>query len=180
MRFKIPFAAAAAVFIAAISLMPLSAQAAAPAPAKPVELKKYVGRWYEVARVPNQFEKGTNCEAPNADYEQDAKGAVTVVQTCHQKAPNGPEKTYKASAQILDPGVNAKFKLIFYVVVARDYWVLDHAQDYSWAIVGDPTGKYLWLFSRQPAVSPVVRSVMLARARTLGYDTAKLEFPQEG
>jgi apolipoprotein D and lipocalin family protein len=58
--------------------------------------------------------------------------------------------------------------------------VLDHAQDYSWAIVGDPTGKYLWLFSRQPAVSPVVRSVMLARARTLGYDTAKLEFPQEG
>jgi apolipoprotein D and lipocalin family protein len=107
MRFKIPFAAAAAVFIAAISLTPLSAQATAPAPTKPVELKKYVGRWYEVARVPNQFEKGTNCEAPNADYEQDAKGAVTVVQTCHQKAPNGPEKTYNSSSSstLSSPGI---------------------------------------------------------------------------
>jgi apolipoprotein D and lipocalin family protein len=99
MRLKCLPAGIGAVASAAILLAPLPTQASAPAPTKPVELKKYVGRWYEVARVPNEFEKGPNCEAPTADYKEDAKGAVTVVQTCHRNAPDGPEKTYKASTQ---------------------------------------------------------------------------------
>ncbi len=153
---------------------------AAPAPTKPVELQRYVGRWYEFARVPNRFERGKECDAPTADYVQDAKGAVTVVQTCHENTPNGPEKVYHATAKILDPGVNAKFKLTFYVLLSKEYWVLDHAQDYKWAIVGDPTGKFLWFFSRQPVLPPGLKDAMLARAKALGYDVGRLEFPDHG
>jgi apolipoprotein D and lipocalin family protein len=145
-----------------------------------VELQRYVGRWYEFARVPNRFEHGKACDAPTADYMQDPKGAVTVVQTCHENAPNGPEKTYHATAKILDPGVNAKFKLTFYVLLSKEYWVLDHAQDYKWAIVGDPTGKFLWFFSRQPVLPPGLKDAMLARAKALGYDVGRLEFPDHG
>ena len=156
------------------------AVADAPAPTKPVDLRKYYGRWYEVARVPNQFEKGLACSAPTADYEEDDQGAVTVVQTCHQHSARGPEKVYRAAARILDPGVNAKFRLTFYLVMSKEYWVIDHAQDYRWAIVGDPTGRFVWLFSRQPALSHDTRDSLLARVRALGYDPAKLEFPVQG
>jgi apolipoprotein D and lipocalin family protein len=103
-----------------------------------------------------------------------------VVQTCHEDSPKGPEKVYRAAAKILDPGINAKFRLTFYLVVSRDYWVLDHAQDYRWAIVGDPTGRYIWLFSRQPTLPREVRDSLLARVRALGYDPSKLEFPLQG
>jgi len=147
------------------------------APTKPVELQHYVGKWYEIARVPNHFEHGKDCDAPTADYEQDAKGAVTVVQVCHVNTPTGPEKVYHATAKILDPGMNAKFKLTYFVFLSKEYWVLDHAPDYKWAIVGDPTGKFLWLFSRQATLPADVKDAVLARAKALGYDTGRLEFP---
>jgi apolipoprotein D and lipocalin family protein len=174
----------AAIAVAAASVVSSAALAAGfappPAPAKPVELQRYVGRWYEVARVPNHFERGKDCAAPTADYEQDAKGAVTVVQICHVDSPTGPEKVYHATVKILDPGTNAKFKLTFYVFLSKEYWVLDHAPDYKWAIVGDPTGKFLWLFSRQPTLPADIKDAVLARARSMGYDTNRLEFPIQG
>jgi apolipoprotein D and lipocalin family protein len=150
------------------------------APTKPVDLQRYAGRWYEIARVPNHFERGKNCEGSTADYTQDAKGAVTVVQTCHDNSPTGPERVYHATARILDPGMNAKLKLTFYLFLSKDYWVLDHAPDYKWAIVGDPTGKFLWLFSRQPVITPALKDALLARSKALGYDTSRLEFPIQG
>ena len=74
--------------------------------------------------------------------------------------------------------MNAKLKLTFYLwSCPRNYWVLDHAQDYKWAIVGDPTGKFLWLFSRQPVLTSALKDTLLARAKALGYDTSRLEFP---
>ena len=172
--------AGALLICAAAAGSPAGAFTPAPPPAKPVELQRYIGRWYEVARVPNHFERGKDCDAPTADYVEDAKGAVTVVQTCHRNAPDGPQKVYHASARILDPGVNAKFKLTFFLVLSEEYWVLDHAPDYKWAILGDPTGKFLWLFSRQAALAPGVKDAMLARAKALGYDVGRLEFPDHG
>lgn len=172
--------AAVALALSFFAAPAVAAFAPPPQPSKSVELQRYVGRWYEIARVPNHFERGKNCEAPTADYIQDPKGAVTVVQTCHENAANGPEKIYHATAKILDPGTNAKFKLTFFVFLSKDYWVLDHALDYKWAILGDPSGKFLWLFSRQPSLAPAVKDVLLARAKALGYDVSRLEFPAHG
>jgi len=157
-----------------------SARATAPAPNKPVELQRYVGRWYEVARVPNHFEKDRLCDGPTADYNQGADGALSVVQTCHENSPTGPTKVYRAAARILDPGPNTKFRLTFFKVVTKEYWVLDHAPDYGWAIVGDPSGEYVWLFSRQPRAPQGLRDSLVARARALGYDIGKLQFPAQG
>lgn len=163
-------------FVAAIAVLaalgPGLAQAAAPEPAKPVELSRYVGRWYEVARLHNMIEAG--CEQAWADYTQSRSGSISVAESC--RMPSGRMKVYRASAKILDPGRDAKMRLTFMPFVSRQYWVLDHAPDYAWAIVGNPTGKYLWLFSRRPTVSAAEREAMFTRARELGYDTSRLEY----
>jgi len=156
-----------------------ASRAAAPEPTKPVDLTRYFGRWYEIARTPNDFERGAGCEAPTADYGADRKGGIRVVQTCHRGSPTGAETVYRAIGHIVDPGVNARLKLTFFLVISKEYWILDYAPDYQWAIVGDPTGRFVWLLSRAPDLAAGVRADMLQRARTLGYDIAQLEFPPQ-
>jgi apolipoprotein D and lipocalin family protein len=156
-----------------------AASASPPPPSKPVDLGRYFGRWYEIARVPNRFENGAECEAPTADYKQNPDGQITVVQTCHKGSASGAEVIYRAAGHILDPGVNARLKLTFFFLMSREYWVLDYARDYQWAIVGDPTGRFLWLLSKEPTVPETTRADMLQRARALGYDIARLEFPAQ-
>jgi apolipoprotein D and lipocalin family protein len=153
--------------------------ASPPEPTKPVDLARYLGRWYEIARVPNQFEKGADCEAPTADYEQDPNGQISVVQICHRGSPSGAETVYHAAGHILDPGVNARLKLTFFVLFSKEYWILDYARDYQWAIVGDRSGRFLWLLAKDPTVNAAARAEMLQSVRALGYDIARLEFPSQ-
>ncbi len=163
--------------LALAAATPASAFTPPAPPTKAVDLPRYEGRWYEIARMPNGFEKGRECEAATADYIPDAKGQINVVQTCHRGAPDGPEKVYRASARILDPGTNAKFKLTFFLVLSKEYWVLDYAPDYHWAILADTSGKFLWLFSKSPTLPAGERDTLVERIHALGYDTGRLEFP---
>jgi len=151
-----------------------SALAAAPEPTKPVDLSRYAGRWFEMARLHNRIEE--TCISATADYIEHGDN-VQAVETCRH-APPAPDKVYHASVKIMDPGQNAKLRLTFFPFVYKDYWVLDHANDYSWAILGEPTGKYLWIFTRAPEPPPAERTAVLARAKALGYDTSKLIFAQ--
>jgi apolipoprotein D and lipocalin family protein len=170
---------AAACALASVLGLGAPALAAQLQPAKPVPANLYTGRWYEIARTPNQFERGADCEAPTADYGADRKGEIRVVQTCHRGSPTGEETTYHATGHILDPGVNTRLKLTYYLLISKEYWVLDYARDYQWAIVGDSSGKFVWLLSRAPNVAAATRSDMLQRVRALGYDLARLEFPPQ-
>jgi apolipoprotein D and lipocalin family protein len=156
-----------------------SSLAAAPEPTKPVDLSRYFGRWYEIARTPNLFEHGAECDAPTADYGADGGGRIRVVQTCHRGSPTGAETIYRATGRILDPGINARIKLTYYLVISKEYRVLDYARDYKWAIVADSTGKFVWLLSRAPDVAAATRSEMLQRAQSLGFDVGRLEFPPQ-
>ncbi len=151
-----------------------AAVAAAPQPTKPVDITRYAGRWFEMARLHNHIEEA--CIAATADYI-DTGDHIQAVETCRH-APPAPDKVYHASVKILDPGQNAKLRLTFFPFVYKDYWVLDHASDYSWAILGEPSGKFLWIFTRTPNPAPAERNAVLARAKALGYDTSKLIFNQ--
>jgi apolipoprotein D and lipocalin family protein len=151
-----------------------AALAGAPQPAKPVDITRYAGRWFEMARLHNRIEEA--CISATADYI-DTGDQVQAIETCRH-APPSPDKVYRASVKVMDPGENAKLRLTFFPFVYKDYWVLDHASDYSWAILGEPTGKYLWIFTRTPEPPPAERSLVLARAKALGYDISKLIFAQ--
>ncbi len=150
-----------------------AASASAPDPRKSVEIDRYLGRWYEIARTPNKLQK--DCIDATADYVQQ-NGRILVVQTCQDPDQQESAKVFRARAQILDPETNAKLKLTFMGFWSQEYWVIDRAQDYSWAIVGDPSGNYLWVLSRDPGLSGAELEAILARAEALGYDLARLEY----
>lgn len=149
-----------------------SGNASVPQPARAVELQRYLGRWYELARYENRFETG--CEGVTAEYSLRPDGMVRVLNSCRAGAPDGPLKTAEGRARVVDGSEGAKLKVAFFGPFFADYWVLDRADDYSWAIVGEPSGKYLWILSRDPTPGAEAMAAHVARARALGYDVSRL------
>lgn len=142
-----------------------------PQPAKAVELDRYLGKWYEVARYDMRFEKG--CEGVTAEYSRRPDGLIRVLNTCRQGAVDGPVKVAEGKAKVVDITTNAKLKVSFFGPFFGDYWVMDHADDYSWSIVGEGSGRYLWLLSRE-LPTEADRAALTARAKALGYDVGML------
>lgn len=151
--------------------------AAVPQPAKPVELERYLGRWYEQARYEAGFQVG--CEAVTADYSLRDDGLIRVVNSCREGAVDGRLRTAEAKAKIVEGSRNAKLKVSFFgPFYVGDYWVLDHAHDYSWSIVGEPSGRYLWLLTREARPSAAQGQALRQRAQELGYDLSLLRETQ--
>lgn len=145
---------------------------AVPEPLQPVALEKYLGRWYELARYEANFQKG--CEAVTAEYSQNEDGTIHVLNSCRQDSVNGALRTAEAEAYVVEGSNNAKLRVSFFWPFYGNYWVMDHAPDYSWSIVGEPSGKYLWILSRTPEVSASLWDDLLQRTKKLGYDTSLL------
>ena len=117
-----------------------------PQPSKPVALERYVGRWYEVARYENGFERG--CEKVTADYHKRRDGLIAVINTCHRGA---EVRAVDGRGKVVPNSGNAKLRVSFFgPFFFGNYWILDHANDYSWSIVGEPSGRYLWVLTRSP------------------------------
>lgn len=143
-----------------------------PQPAKRVELSKYLGLWYEAARYDFRFEKG--CDGVTAEYSLRPDGLVEVRNTCRKGGPEGIEKVSLGKAKVVDKATGAKLKVSFFgPFFLGDYWVLDHADDYSWAIVGEGSGRYLWLLTRDKP-TPGLTQNLTARAKAMGYDVSRL------
>lgn len=152
--------------------------AAVPQPARSVDLGRYLGRWYEIGRYEAGFQRG--CEASTATYALRDDGLVSVVNTCRQDSLDGEVRSVEGKAKVVEGSGNAKLKVSFFgPFYIGDYWVLDHAEDYSWSIVGEPSGRYLWLLTRTPQPSATVRETIMTRARDLGYDLSILRPTQQ-
>lgn len=149
---------------------------AVPEPAKPVDLSLYLGRWYEIARYEASFQRG--CEAVTADYSLRPDGMIRVLNACRQDRVDGPVKQAEGRAYVVEGSQNAKLRVSFFGPFYGNYWVLDHADDYSWSIVGEPSGRYLWLLARQQHPAAHVVSDIKARAASLGYNLSWLRMTQ--
>jgi apolipoprotein D and lipocalin family protein len=161
------YAAVAMIAVAGV------ASAEAPQPKKAIEIDRFLGRWHEIARTPNMNQRG--CKAGTADWGRSAGGGLTVVQRCTKAG--GETKTWSGSATIVDASTNAKLRLsLLKGLIKQEYWVLDRADDYSWAIAGTPGGNFVWILSRKASLSVAERNAVVARVKALGYDTGKLEF----
>ena len=148
---------------------------AVPQPAKPVELSRYLGHWYELARYEQGFQK--NCDGVTADYALRADGKISVLNKCRK--PDGSLKQAEGKAKIVDTVSGSKLKVSFFGPFYGDYWVLDHADDYSWAIVGEGSGRYLWILSRETNPGQARLDALIARAGALGYDTSMLRITKQ-
>lgn len=136
-----------------------------------VDLKRYVGRWYEIARYPNWFQRKCAGET-TAEYSLRDDGKIEVLNRCRES--NGEIATTKGTAKIVDSATNAKLKVTFFWPFSGDYWILDLAPDYSYAVVGEPSRKYLWILSRSPQMNDATYRTITDRIRFLGYDPARL------
>jgi apolipoprotein D and lipocalin family protein len=163
--------------IAACATQGKSGNASVPQPAKDVDLDRYLGRWYEFARYENRFER--DCEAVTADYATRDDGLISVVNACRTGGLTGPYKSAEGRAKIVPESGNAKLKVSFFgPFYVGDYWVLDHADDYTWSIVGEPSGRYLWILTRDAKPAAAARTALVERVRALGYDVTMLRETQ--
>ena len=154
--------------------------AAAPEPAKPIETARFfTGRWYEIARTPLGLTK--NCVAGTTDYVTGPDGALLDHDACRMDTPEGKVKHFDGPAVILNPGVNNKVRVDYalygFIPVHVTYWMEDHGDDYGWFIVATPDFKNLSLFTRDPRPPQAEVDRLTARAKALGYDVGKLEYP---
>ncbi len=148
---------------------------AVPQPSKPVETARYLGKWFELGRYENSFEK--DCEGVTAEYGLLDNGEVSVRNTCRQDSPAGKVKVADGRARIVDTATNAKLKVSFFgPFYFGDYWVLERSDDYSWSIVGEPSGKYLWILTRSPKPGADVQKLLTEKASRLGYDVGLIRW----
>lgn len=140
-----------------------------------VDIDRYLGTWYEIARKPVSFEK--DCYGTLAHYSlrEDGK-TINVVNTCHKKSLSGPSSSSMAKAWVVDRATNAKLKVQFQWPFRGDYWILEVGRDYNYALVGEPKRKNLWILSRTPTLPHRLTSRLLADARQQGFDTDDLIF----
>jgi apolipoprotein D and lipocalin family protein len=161
--------------IAATTATVLFATAApAFAQATAVDLDRFDGRWFEIARNPNGMQR--DCSRAQIDFNPSAPGRYAILVTCTRR-PSGDVETLRANARVTDTATNAKFRfslaglLSFGGLASQQYWVWDHAPDYSWAIMGLPDKSSWWVWHRSQSPAASVRTSTLARARALGFDT---------
>ena len=137
-----------------------------------VDLEQYLGKWYEIASYPAWFQKG--CVGSTAHYSLLDNGKIQVVNRCLKDNLEGPLKESKGKAEVVDSTTNAKLKVWFFWPFKGNYWIIDLSRDYQWAVVGEPSRKYLWILSRTPDMSETVYQDILARLPEKGYDPGKL------
>lgn len=136
-----------------------------------VDLQRYVGKWYEIARYPNRFQR--KCQSDTtATYTLREDGKVQVSNACREK--DGTMTTANGTAKVVDPKTNAKLKVTFFWPFYGDYWILALAPDYQYAVVGEPDRKYLWILSRKPVMEETTYQEVLRKVEELGYQTGNL------
>lgn len=136
-----------------------------------VDLSRYVGQWYEIARLPNRFQK--KCAGSvTANYTLRSDGNIRVVNRCRKAS--GEFTTATGKAKIVDKKTNAKLKVSFIWPFYGNYWILDLGPDYEYAVVGEPGRDYLWILSRTPQMDEALYQQLLARMQARGFDTTRM------
>jgi apolipoprotein D and lipocalin family protein len=142
-----------------------------------VDLTKYVGKWFEIASFPQRFQK--NCHCTTAEYTATDKGYVIVENTCNKGSIDGKQSYIKGKAFVVENTGNAKLKVQFFWPFKGDYWIIDLADDYSYAVVSNPNKKYLWILSRTSKMDAAVYQQIIARLKEKGFDLTNLKMTEQ-
>ena len=167
------------IFLFASLLMTMMAQSPATVRTVPaVDLDRYAGDWFEIARYENRFQRACAGNV-RASYARRTDGRIDVVNRC--AAADGSIIEARGIARVADTQTRAKLKvrfapavLSFLPFVWGDYWIIGLGDDYTWAVVGTPDRKYLWILARAPRLDAAAFERALASARANGFDTSRL------
>ena len=161
--------------LAAVGLGRQSAQADTSQPplqtVQQVDLKRYLGQWYEIARYPNRFQKG--CLESSASYALRDDGDIEVLNRC-KDSEDGKQRQSKGHAWVVDTTSNAKLKVSFFWPFRGDYWIIELGKEYEYAVIGTPNRKYFWILGRTRSMDDVLYAAILQRAKQQGFDPAQV------
>ena len=137
-----------------------------------VDLNRYKGMWYEIARLPNFFERKLKCTS--ATYTLRDDGRITVLNKGNYLT--DPEKSTSSQgiAWIPDKNSPAKLKVQFFWPFSGDYWIMELDKEYRYVLVGDPAHKYLWILSREKKMDEATYNMLLHKAVDNGYDVKSI------
>lgn len=141
-------------------------------PVAHVELPRYMGDWYVIANIPPWIEQGAHNSVEN--YRLDEDGNIPTTFTYRKDAYDGPLKTLRSKAFVVDHDSNARWGVQFIWPIKAEYLIAWLADDYSQVIVARNARDYVWVMARTPVVSDADYAALRERVRALGYDTSKL------
>ncbi|TJZ74788.1 lipocalin family protein [Chitiniphilus eburneus] len=166
-----------ALFTALLLSLPCFAQAAdAIAPVQSVaqvELPRYLGRWYEIARYPMYFQRQCVGDV-TALYAMRQDGRISVTNRC--RTADGKLDVADGVATAVSGSGNAQLKVSFFWPFKADYWVIGLDPQYRWAVVGNPSRKNLWVLARTPRLPEELLAAALASAQAQGFDLKPLQY----
>lgn len=139
---------------------------------KELDINKYLGTWYEIARLPNSFEIGLECVTAN--YSLLENGKIQVLNKGYLIEDNSKFKTAKGKAYIPDKNEPAKLKVTFFWPFYGDYWVLALDENYQYAMVGDESRKYLWILARKNSIDNEIYLKLIKEAKSKSFDVEKM------
>ena len=135
-----------------------------------VDLERYLGTWYEIARYEHFFEK--DCKNVTANYSMLDVDTIKVINRCTKIQTN--EKKEALGRAYATDFTNSKLKVSFFRPFYGDYWVLILDEKYDYVVVGTPSREYLWILSRTSNLDEKIKKEILQKLPTLGFDTSKL------
>ena len=135
-----------------------------------VEINRYLGTWYEIARYEHFFEK--DCKNVSANYSMLDEDTIKVINRCTNILTNEKKEAIGRAYAIDD--TNSKLKVSFFRPFYGDYWVLILDENYNYVVVGTPSREYLWILSRKPNLDEKIKNEILQKLPNLGFDTSKL------
>ena len=133
-----------------------------------VELPRYMGRWYEIAKLPNRFQ--ASCASDTVAVYQPKDDGVEVINRCRHA--DGSVDSIKGRAQVVPGSAGARLRVSFFWPIYGDYWVLALDPEYQTALIGEPSRRYAWILSRSTTLDEGLLQALLARAQALGFDRA--------
>ena len=133
-----------------------------------VDINRYTGKWYEIARLPNFFERKLKCAS--ATYTLRPDGKITVLNAGNYLTDPQKTSSIKGVAWIPDKKSPAKLKVQFFWPFSGDYWIMCLDNDYKYVLVGDPARRYLWILAREKKMEETTYKMLIQKAVDNGYD----------
>jgi len=147
--------------------------AAGPETVQSVDIERYLGKWYEIARFPHSFEK--DLIGVTATYTRRKDGYISVLNAGYKKSFEGPYKEARAIAKIPDKKDASKLKVSFFLFFYADYYILElDTAKYQYALVGSSSDNFLWILSRSPLMKDDIYNMLIEKAVARGYKVENL------
>ena len=144
---------------------------------KTLDIERYMGKWYEIARFDHRFERGM--VGVTATYSLNDDGTILVLNSGHNGTLDGEMEIATGKAKQPDPEYPGQLKVSFFWIFYAQYNIMVLDDDYSYALIGSSSDKYLWILSRTPQMSNETLSMLIQKAKALGYDTSKLIYVKQ-